>query len=290
MLYILYSLNTVLMIGLPIALGVFLTRRFKLGWGLWWVGAATFILSQVVHLPLLWGLTAAFKSGALPNPPEAWTPWFNAVVLGLAAGVCEEVARYLVLRFWIKSARSGQEVLVFGAGHGGIEAILLGALAGYTTIQLFALQNTDLSALHLSAEQLTALQQQLAAFTTAPWYATLLGALERIFALCIHLSATVLVWQAFRRNNLLWLGAAILWHAVVDGASVMAVSAWGPYGTEALVAGFAAAGLLMVWVLKPYRDVPAAEPVTLLPSTAPARPANPAADLKEKLDDSRFNS
>ena len=46
-----YPLNGLLMITLPIALGIYLTRRFQLGWRLWWIGGATFVISQVGHLP-----------------------------------------------------------------------------------------------------------------------------------------------------------------------------------------------------------------------------------------------
>jgi uncharacterized membrane protein YhfC len=288
MLYLAYTLNFCLMIALPIALGFFLARRFKLGWGLWGIGAATFVLSQVVHLPLNAGLTVLFAQGLLPAPPQAWSPWFNAVVLGLTAGVCEETARYLVYRLWIKEARMWRQALMFGAGHGGIEAIILGGLAALTTVQLFALRGADLSALGLPAEQLLAAQKQIEAFWSAPWYGALLGALERAFTLCFHLSAAVLVLQAVTRRNLLWLGAAILWHALVDAAAVYAVGIAGPYWTEALIGVFAGLSMGLVFVFRPARPETAPEPVTL-PSTAPSQPVDPESVLRDRIEESRFN-
>jgi uncharacterized membrane protein YhfC len=287
--YVTYILNFSLMIALPIALGVFLTRRFKLGWGLWGVGAVTFILSQVVHRPLNAGLTRLFAQGLLPAPPEDWALWFNAIVLGLTAGLSEETARYLVYRLWIRDARTWREALMFGAGHGGIEAIILGGLAALTTLQLFALRGADLSTFGLSAEQLLAVQRQLEAFWSAPWYATLLGALERAFTLCFHLSAAVLVLQAFTRKNLLWLGAAILWHALVDAAAVYAIGVVGPYWTEALIALFAVVSVGLIFALKPVREEAAPEWMTL-PSTAPAQAADPESALRHKMDETRFSS
>jgi uncharacterized membrane protein YhfC len=289
MLYLTYTLNFVLMIALPIALGVFLARRFKLGWGLWGIGAVTFIASQVVHIPLNLGLTALFVNKILPPPPEAWRPFFNPVVLGLTAGLCEEIARYLVYRFWIKDARTWREALMFGAGHGGLEAILLGGLAAWITIQLFALRAVDLSTLGLSAEQLVAAQQQLATAWSAPWYATLLGALERAFTLCFHLSAAVLVLQAFTRKNLLWLGAAIVWHWLVDAVAVYAVGTVGTYWTEAIIGGFAMVSLGLILGLRPAKEEPAA-PVITLPSTATASapPVESESDLRRKMDETRY--
>jgi uncharacterized membrane protein YhfC len=72
MLYVTYTLNFILMMTMPIALGVFLARRFKLGWGLWFIGAATFILSQVVHIPLNMGLMALYTNNIIPPSPENW--------------------------------------------------------------------------------------------------------------------------------------------------------------------------------------------------------------------------
>src|SRR6185436_234688 len=140
--YLTYTLNFVLMIALPIALGVFLTRRFKLGWGLWAIGAATFVLSQVVHLPLLWGIDQLAKNGVIPAPPENWILLSNAILLGLLAGLCEETARYLVYRFWIKDARTWREGVLFGAGHGGLEAIILGGLVALSFINMVVLKTT----------------------------------------------------------------------------------------------------------------------------------------------------
>jgi uncharacterized membrane protein YhfC len=48
--FIAHLLNGLLMILLPIGLGIYLTRKLSLGWRLWWIGAGTFVLSQVGHI------------------------------------------------------------------------------------------------------------------------------------------------------------------------------------------------------------------------------------------------
>jgi uncharacterized membrane protein YhfC len=257
MLTFLAILNFILMIALPLILVVFLIRRFGLSWGLGWrlvgVGALTFIASQIVHIPLLLALTAVFKQVLPDLPPAAILP-FNAVVLGLMAGLCEEIARYVVYRFFLKDARTWPQALVFGAGHGGVEAVIFGVLAGLTTLQMIVLHNTDPNAWGVPAAQLPAVQQQVATFWASPWYAALLGAVERVFAICFHLSAAVLVMQAFTRRNIGWLGLAILWHTLVDGVAVYASGTWGIYWTEALVAVSAVISLAIIFAL---RDRPA---------------------------------
>jgi uncharacterized membrane protein YhfC len=293
-LYVTHFLNFALMIVMPILLGVFLARKLGLKWSLYAVGAATFVASQVVHIPLNSGLTALFTNRILPAPPAAWKLPFNVAVLGLTAGLCEELARYLVYRYWIKSARTWREALMFGAGHGGIEAIIFGALAGIAFMNFVVLRNVDVAALPVSADQQALAAKQIADYWAAPWYASLLGAVERAFTLCFHLSATVLVLQAFWRKNLLWLGAAILWHAAADASAVFAVGTWGVYWAEAAVGVFGVVSLAIIFALKPRgaETMPELASAAPIPETAPARVPvpNPEADLRRKMDDTRFTS
>jgi len=58
-----YVISFLGMIVLPILLGIYLARKFKLSWKPLLAGALTFIASQVLHIPFLYGLTAAFKNG-----------------------------------------------------------------------------------------------------------------------------------------------------------------------------------------------------------------------------------
>jgi uncharacterized membrane protein YhfC len=248
-LYITHLLNGLLMILLPVGLGIFLSRKLKLGWRLFWIGAATFIFSQVGHIPFNYGLTYLFRAGILPSPPEAWQLAFNAVVLGLSAGLWEEGARYVTYRWWAKEARSWGEGLMLGAGHGGIEAIILGFLVLLTYINMVVARGMDLGNL-VSGEQLTSAQAQIQAYWSIPWYASLLGALERVFALTFHLAASLLVLQAFIRRQAGWLWLAIGWHTLLDGATVYTAGIWGPYLVEVMLAGFALANLGIIFALR----------------------------------------
>ena len=294
MLFIVHSLNALLMIVLPLLLGLFLWKKLGAKWSLFGIGAVTFIASQVVHIPLLQQLTALFANKTLPAPPAAWQLTFNAVVLGLAAGLCEELARYLVYRFWIRSARTWREALMFGAGHGGIEAILLGGYAGLVFLNMAALQNTPPASLPVSAAQQSLLAAQIAAYWSTPWYLALLGAVERVFALCIHLSSSVLVLQAFTRKNILWLAAAIVWHALVDGVSVFAVSTVGPYQTEAIIGLLALVGVVIILALRPRQPEAAPEPapsVVLAGAPPSPRTADKAqADVQQQVDQSKYTN
>lgn len=211
-----FVVEILIMLGAPVALWLFLRRRYGAAWGLIAVGALTFVLSQVVHIPLNLGLGLIGGGRGV----ALWPLPAMAVVAGLSAGVCEEGARYLVLRFWRKEARSWSQGLAFGAGHGGIESILLGLGVLSGLINMLILQRLGPENLGLSGELLEQTRQALEAYWSTPWYLPLLGGLERIFAITMQVAFALLVLQAVVRGNLLWLVLAILAHTLVDGLAV----------------------------------------------------------------------
>jgi uncharacterized membrane protein YhfC len=218
-------LNAAAMIALPLLLGAFLARRFGLSWSLFGWGAVTFVGSQVVHLPLLEGLTLALHDASALRAHALLT---NAIILGVAAGVCEEGARYLAYRFLVPRARSWPEGLMLGAGHGGMEAILLGGLSGVALVHAGAVP-------------------ALAAASFVP----LIGAAERVFALADHLALSVMVLQVFVRRRWSWLLLAIGWHGVLDGVAVYAGRTVSLAMLESLLAVLALASVAIVVALRP---------------------------------------
>jgi uncharacterized membrane protein YhfC len=256
------------MIILPILLGFWLVRKFKLSWKLFFAGALTFIVSQVLHIPFLYGLTALFTNGVLPNPPAAWTTAFNAVLLGLLAGIFEETSRYVLYKFILKKATTWNEGLLVGAGHGGVEAIILGVLGIFTLINMIALRNMDLSTMGIPADQLELAKQQVNAFWASPAYMGLVGLLERVFAVCLHLSLSIMVLYSVAYNKPIWFWLAVLWHAIVDACVVYLMPLVGALAVEGIVAVMAAVSLAVLFGLKP-KFVPVASPaVTVEPPSA----------------------
>jgi uncharacterized membrane protein YhfC len=114
---------------------------------------------------------------------------------------------------------------------------------------MIAIKNADLSQL-VPADQLALAQAQVDLYWSLPWYDTLLGAVERLFTLCFHLSASVLVLQCFTRRQIRWLFIAIAWHALLDAVAVFSVSTWGPYLTEGLIGIAALVSIGIIFLLK----------------------------------------
>jgi uncharacterized membrane protein YhfC len=279
-----YALNGLLMIAMPVGLAVFLTRRWKLGWRIWWIGAATFVLSQVGHIPFNVLISKMLNTTSMVYWPPLAQTIFNAIFLGLSAGLFEEGARYLILRFWAKDARSWRRGVLFGAGHGGAEAIIFGALALYGYFQLVYLRNMDLTKL-IPAGQLDLVRQQVAAYWSAPWYATLLGALERFFTIPIQIAMASLVMRAFTRKNIGWLFAAIGYHAVVDASAVLLINYVGTYWLEAIVGGYSILSVIVIFLLR--QPEPPVDPEPATPSSAPFTPKS-VEETVENLDKTRY--
>jgi uncharacterized membrane protein YhfC len=284
-LIITHALNGLLMIAMPVGLAIFLARRWKLGWRVWWIGFATFVFSQVGHIP--------FNSAVslLLNRTEMvfWSPTaqmlFNATFLGLSAGLFEEGARYLVLRFWATDARSWRTGVQFGAGHGGAEAIIFGALAVYTYVYLMTIRNVDLSTI-VQPAQLELAQQQVAAYWSVPWVLSLFGALERLLTIPVQICLAVIVMQTFIRKQWFWVWLAVLFHAVVDTTAVLASQYVGTYWTEAFLVVFSILSIFIIFRLRQPEPVPDIAPVPLAP--VPAVPAKPVEETDENLDKTRY--
>jgi len=285
-----HLLNGLLMVAIPVLLGIFLSRRFNLGWRLWWIGGATFILSQVGHIPFNILVGQLFNTGVLPAPPQQYTLLFQSIFLGLSAGFWEEGARYAAYRWWAKDARSWSRGLMMGAGHGGIEAIVLGILVLVTYIAMIAIRNMDLSSL-VPPEQLALAQTQVSAYWSAAWYDTLLGALERSFSVTVQLALSILVLQVFTRRRLYWLWIAIGWHTLVDAVAVYSAATLGIYVTELIIAVFALASLAFIFLLRQpepeQRVEPEPVPIQAPDSTILSGQVFPTV-TDENLDESRF--
>ncbi len=216
MLIVAFGLELLLMFGAPVALWVYWRRRYGTSWGLVGAGALTFVLSQAVHLPLNWalGLLGGERGVAL------WPLPAMAAVAGLSAGLCEEGARYLALRYWRKDARTWAQGVAFGAGHGGVEALLLGGAVSLTLMNMLVLRFIPPERLGLSGEVLSQVQAQVEAFWATPWYMPLLGGVERLFAIALHLAWTLMVLRAVREQRPALLWGAVFGHAAVDALAV----------------------------------------------------------------------
>ena len=233
----------------PLILGYWIIKKKGTNWKLFGIGVLTFIGSQIFHIPVVRGLTTAFSTGLLPHVDPGFAPFFNAIVLGLLAGVFEETARWIGYKLLKKKGDSFGAALTLGAGHGGIEAMIIGASVLASLVSMLALQSSSAVLSALPPNQAALAEQQMQAYWATPWHLPLAGAVERVAALGLHISLSVMVWLAISFRKPLWFWGAILYHAVVDALAVLAMS----FGVEVwlIEAGLILiSGGMLYWILR----------------------------------------
>lgn len=277
-------LNAGIMWLAPLLGALLWIKRTKASWRLFGIGAVTFIASQALHIPFnVFALSPFLVRIGLDVSGGVVALAIVSLALGLSTGLFEETARYLAYRYWLKGESSWREGVMLGLGHGGVESIIVGFVAFYALAQALVLRGENLGD-YVSPGQIGVAQAQLAAYWNMPWHTALLGAVERVAALCFHVSASVIVLQAFRRKNLVWLGIAVIWHTLLDAIAVFGIQTWGIYATEACVAVF---GGLSVWLVILLRDEASAG-AGLEPLAVPEISRVDFEVTSDELDDSRY--
>jgi len=265
----------------PLFLGLWLRRRFRVPWKLFAYGALVYV---AVQLPRYVGIQVL--QSYLRDTLQAGTIYMVAWIAfaALTAGLFEEGGRYLGYRFlWGKEEKTWPGALMYGAGHGGVESIVLvGLVSIWSLLQFIALQQIDMSA--LSPEELATVEEAIQIFAAVPWWAPLMAALERLLAITIQISLAVLVLQVFRRGRFYWWWLAVGYHTVVDLLVVLAPYLLAQYlppeattfPTESITLLFALVtesitllfALLGIGIILRLRPAPA-EPLAASPPAAP---------------------
>ena len=186
------------------------------------IGCAVFILFALVLEALVHQVVLGSETGARIQE----NVWLFALYGGLMAGLFEETGRFLAFKFMPKKYRvTDANALMYGAGHGGCEsAIVLGMTMINNLTYSVMINSGKIAAVleplpgELKAQMETAVRGLI---TTKP-HEFLLGGVERIFAVTLHISLSVLVWFAAKKRGRFWLfPAAIGLHAFMDAAAVV---------------------------------------------------------------------
>jgi uncharacterized membrane protein YhfC len=146
---------------------------------------------------------------------------FLYVIYGIfMAGIFEESARFISFNILKKKYGGLGTALSYGIGHGGIEAILLAGLAMISTIISSLLINSgNIEAItgNLQGDALTTAIIQIEVLRNTAPFMFLVSGIERLFAIVIQLSLSVVVFYSVYSAKKVWLfPLAILIHAVID--------------------------------------------------------------------------
>ena len=235
--------------GLPIGLYLYLKHKKYARTSSFVAGMLVFILFAMVLESLVHSLVFSLTDTAITG-----SLFFYAVYAALMAAAFEETGRWLAMRFVLRHRFDGKNALMYGAGHGGAEAMILLGLTSINNLVNATLINSGelpgvLSGLdEATAESVLAGVSQL---WTAPAYLFFVGGLERIVAIFLHIALSVLVWRAVRDKKAGWYWAAFGGHFAVDFAAVLL----GSYSILATETVFILMTAAVVWyAARAYRE------------------------------------
>jgi len=172
-------------IALPIL--VFLYACVKKRYKSYLLGILAFIGSQVLlRIPILEYLQAHSTAYSMFSVMQ---PVLFAIVIGLTAGIFEEFARFIMMHFFMKR-RDWQSGFIFGAGHGGIEAVLFVGIS--------------------------ALTMMFSSSANAYNVDFFIGGIERFLAILLHIGLSIIVLQGVVQRKFLYVVLAIIIHGFVD--------------------------------------------------------------------------
>ena len=240
-------LITVALMTLLVPLGVMLFLRRRGGtWTAFLTGAGTFVLFALILEPILHNLVLRSPAGAAIQGNILLYGLYG----GLAAGLFEETGRLLAFRFILKGSPSRITSLSYGIGHGGIEALLL---VGLTMFSNLILGLSHAAGVPLPQEAAVAAETVLS--VSAALF--LWSGLERLSAMALHMSLSVLVFASVQTERRWLFPAAIGVHAAVNFAAVVSNAHLSIAVTEAVVALLTA--LAALWAARVYQALPSSQ-------------------------------
>lgn len=192
--YIATGMSIVISVGIPLAVFIYLLIKQRSHLRYFLFGIIGFTVSQIIlRLPLL----AVVQETLWFTSLNLALPIVTFFLIALSAALFEEPARLLFMRPVRNKEVDGKIPLFYGLGHGGIEALLL---VGLPFIQLLITQPTIL---------------------TMQGWAPLLGGLERLIAILVHVSLSYIVYTSIMARKKRYFVLALALHTLIDFSIVI---------------------------------------------------------------------
>lgn len=227
--------------GIAIPVGLFIYGRKKLHASplAFFLGCAVWFFFTQVLEALMHQLVLAGPMGAAIQEKI----FLYAIYGGLAAGIFEEVGRFVGMKFFMKKLHGyDQNALMYGFGHGGFEAAFILVIGMINNLVYSVMINAGQMSLltnqvpEEARGQLEAVVEQLISTNPMVFGA---GMLERVSAVLLHIGFSVIVWIAVTRKKTGLLFLSIFLHAFADASMVLVASVAPVWLVEVLVLALA---------------------------------------------------
>ncbi len=259
-----FVISILIQVVLPIGLGYYLIRRYNSEWKILGVGMLAYLLAQVVQTPIFQSVA---DTQAYQQMLTTWSPSLVIILFGFLAALIENAARFG--GFWLirEKGKAWGSALVMGAGHGGIEALMVGFQFLVNFVFAISITTSGTQSMNLPPEEAAELTRQVEAFWALPWYLPLASALQRLSALSLQLALSVMMWLAVSRKLWIFALAALLWHAALNSVAAAVSYAMPDVWNSILLVGVMLVNIAVIFLL--YYKARETGPME-----APAPPAN----------------
>ncbi len=238
-------ISIILSMTVPVAFIIFAKKKYQAKISTFFIGAGTFflfamVLEQIMHLLVI-------KVGGLSAENNRWLYYIYAA---LAAAVFEETGRIVAMKFWMKKRLDFPNALMYGIGHGGIEAILIGGLTNISNLISMLMINSgamEQSLAILPEETRNQTMQQLSALWTTPASHFMAGGFERVSAIILQIGLSLLIYHALKSKKRQTAILAYALHFIVDFVAVSCAAYVSVWILEVFVLVMAVGTLLYAW-------------------------------------------
>jgi len=212
------AVSAVISIGVPVYLFIFFRRKYNAKVFPMILGVSGFVIFALV-------LEGSIHRIVIGRYISKDTRALYIIYGVLMAGIFEETARFIGFKILKRKYRGIETALSYGTGHGGIESVLLAGLSMLITITAGVIINTgniEVITGRFQGDALAAINNQVDTLLATAPYMFLISGIERMMALAIQLSLSVMVFYSVFGKNKLWLyPLAIIFHAVIDIPAVL---------------------------------------------------------------------
>jgi len=211
--------SLLLSFALPIILLILAKLKCKANLLSFVIGSATFIVFALVLEPIMHSVVFSATGTLLTD-----NIFLYGLYGGLAAALFEETGRLIAMKFFMKQTLNKQNAVMYGIGHGGIEAILLVGLTYISNLMTALMINSG--ALQTSMELVDAeLQQttfqQIRVLWELPSWQFYMAGVERLIAITLQIALSFLVYKAVANHNRKYWFIAFTIHFAVDFLTVV---------------------------------------------------------------------
>ena len=212
-----FAVSGICMILIPVILAIVWQKRTHAPIPPMVAGAIVFpVFALALKIPV--ALPLHYLDNSVSREINA-SPVLSYLVAGILAGIFEETGRLVAFSILKKKFTARETAISYGIGHGGFEAVYTGItmLSFIVMAILVNSGNVDEVTKNLTPEQIPTAMEQLTQYANQSFGTSMLGIVERIGAVTLHIGLSILVFRAVYDRRKFWLyPLAILLHALTD--------------------------------------------------------------------------